>query len=332
MARPITVIAFVLGIGIATFRANAAAPRLVTTLGTGKWEFTSLAFSPGGTLIATGDYSHTVKLWDPSTGKLRKTLTTHKGPVFVVAFSPKGQLVASGGHDTRVALRDVKSGQEVASLVVQFYQLHVVTTIAFSPSGAHLAVALTDNSVQIWDTETKEQLHQFLGARERLVPPFSLKHANALAFSPDKQHLILAGTGGRIWFWDRKAHKATANLNASVYLECVSVSGDGKLIFSAGLDGEIHVWDVGRQEIHKVFKNKTKSVYSLAVSPNGKILAAGTHEGVVTLWDIEQEVKLASFPAHDGDVRAVEFSPDGMLLATASIDKSVKVWRLATDK
>ena len=50
-----------------------------------------VAFSPDGSLLATGAHDSTVKLWDPTTGQLRGTLT-HEDAVYGVAFSPDGQL------------------------------------------------------------------------------------------------------------------------------------------------------------------------------------------------------------------------------------------------
>jgi WD40 repeat protein len=63
---------------------------------------TSVAFSPDGSLIASGSEDSTIKLWRVSDGALVRTLTGHTIGVYSVAFSPDGSLLASGGRDRTI--------------------------------------------------------------------------------------------------------------------------------------------------------------------------------------------------------------------------------------
>lgn len=58
-----------------------------------------LAYSPTGSLLASGSFDETVKLWDISTGKLLRTLPAHSDPVSGIAFSRDGTILCSTGHD-----------------------------------------------------------------------------------------------------------------------------------------------------------------------------------------------------------------------------------------
>ena len=53
---------------------------------------TSVAYSPGGDAVATGNFDKTIHLWDAATGKLLKTLEESAD---FVAYSPDGRTLAS---------------------------------------------------------------------------------------------------------------------------------------------------------------------------------------------------------------------------------------------
>ena len=65
----------------------------------GGHEINTVAVSPDGKLMATGDVDNLVKVWDTSTGNVLSTSDTHRGPVNTVIFSPNGRLLASASDD-----------------------------------------------------------------------------------------------------------------------------------------------------------------------------------------------------------------------------------------
>jgi hypothetical protein len=70
----------------------------------------SVAFSPNGTLLATGSDGTTIKLWRVSDGAFVRTLAGHTSSVNSIAFSPDGTLLVSGSSDRTVRLWRVSDG------------------------------------------------------------------------------------------------------------------------------------------------------------------------------------------------------------------------------
>ena len=66
---------------------------------------TSVAFSPAGNLIASGDLKdNRVRLRDAGTLELKRTLAGHTDAISSVTFSPDGTTLASGSWDGTVLL------------------------------------------------------------------------------------------------------------------------------------------------------------------------------------------------------------------------------------
>uniref|UniRef100_A0A0E0E4F4 Uncharacterized protein n=1 Tax=Oryza meridionalis TaxID=40149 RepID=A0A0E0E4F4_9ORYZ len=73
----------------------------------------SLAMSPDGRYMASGDEDGTIMMWDLSSGRCVSPLGGHSSCVWSLAYSCEGALLASGSADCTVKLWDVASSTKV---------------------------------------------------------------------------------------------------------------------------------------------------------------------------------------------------------------------------
>jgi uncharacterized protein with WD repeat len=318
---------------LAVVPLSADEPKLRTTLA-GNAQL-SMAFSPNGETLASGDRKATVQVWDVRTGKKRTALLGHTSPVWSVAFSPDGKMLASGSGQTlnlatpdgaevgsgtgdpEIKLWDLATGKMSATLLGH---TELVATIAFSPDGRSLASGSHDKSVRLWDMPAGKQRSVLKGHSAPVT---------AVAYSPDGRMLASASSDETIRLWDLQTGKGLFTLRGHTTfigaVWSVAFTQDGKTLASGSQDTTIKLWDVATGKEKATLQGHVNPVYAIAFSPDGKMLASGSHDKTVKLWEVATEREEATLLGHTDAVMCVTFSPDGKTLATLS-NGQIRLW------
>ena len=291
-----------------------------------------LAYSPGGTLLATaGGDSSTIQLWNPSTGQPARPIQTgQNGGVTAMAFSPDSKLLATAGGDGTVRLWNPATGQP-ASRPIQTSQ-QGVAGMAFSPGGKLVATAGGDGTVRLWNPATGQPAG-------RPMPAGQQSEVLAVTFRPGGGTLAaVAAAGGTIRLWNpATGGPASAPIRpGSPLILGVAFSPDGKqLATNASLDGTVQAWNPATgKATGPAIQTGQDGLDGLAFSPNGKQLATIGVDGTIRLWDPAngEPDSLRIITTGSGSMNRFAFSPDGKLLATAGSGGTVQLWNPATIK
>lgn len=286
----------------------------------------SVAFSPDGALLVTGDSNQKINLWQVSDGQSLATLQGHTDWVWAVAFGPQGDLLASGSDDQTVRLWDVNTQQCLRVLRGHTKQ---VWTVAFSPDGNLLASGSDDHTIRLWDVTTRQCLHVFQG------------HTNgvwSVAFSPDGETLASSSEDQTIRLWDVQTRQCLHVLRGhDSWVRSVAFAprqtgyfADRDVLASSGDDQMIRLWDVKTQQCLHVFRGHSNQVLSVAFSPDGETIASASDDQTIRLWDVKTQQCLHVFRGHTNRVCAVAFNPKQGILASGSDDQTVRLWNMST--
>jgi WD40 repeat protein len=206
----------------------------------------SVAFSPDGERLASGNWNRNILLWEVRSGNVLHFINGrfkhfwepkgdeqggHTDSVNSVAFSPDGHTLASGGFDKAIKLWDVETGT-----LLKTFKGHgdAVLSVTFSPDGNILASSGYDKSIKLWEIASGKILQTMRGHK---------KGVTSVSFNPDGQILASGSFDRTIKLWEVNSGKLLSTLKGHKdYVNAVVFSPDGHLIASASGDDTVKLW------------------------------------------------------------------------------------------
>jgi WD40 repeat protein len=296
------------------------------------WIF-SIAVSPNSQLVATGEASGEIGLWQVGSCELLHKFRGHSGWVWSLAFSPDGKLLASTSQDATMRLWDVDTGR-----VRHLFQADnkQVLSVAFHPTGQVLATGHGCGRVRLWNVASGELERTYVAHASEVC---------SLRFSPDGKLLVTGSNDTTAKIWD----VATGDLLRDFTehkrrIWSVRFSPDSTLMATGSGDGTIKVWDLATGKSNGLpsapaiasVPGYSKWLMSISFSPDGRSLAVGNSDNEVKIWDLrdvrinDAPKAIATLHGHGSFVSLIHFSPDGKLLITGDSTRSLRLWDAQT--
>jgi WD40 repeat protein len=287
-------------------------------------QFSRMAFSPDGRLLAFGDSDGTMTLYVvsdayPELSSRLAVLNGRDGLVRSMMFSRDGKTLVTAGERRTATLWNTRGAfprEAIADLTAQ-RRVNVVG-LAFRPDGRSLLAADYDEGTVVpWDVTDP--------ARPVLRGPLPLQigKVERMVLSPDGRTMAVTGADKAVTLLDATRPATTtplATIKQDEYASAVTFSADGRTLAIGRYDGKATLWDlaVRTRPTQLAALTLQPALWSIAFSPDGRTMAVG--EGsFVSLWDLAKRsapLRLSALPQGNSSY-AIAFSPDGRTLAAA---------------
>ena len=237
----------------------------------------SVAFSPDGSMLASGTYGGSIKLWDVATGNNIGTFEEHKHTdgVLSLAFSPPdGTMLASGSYDGSIKLWDVATQNNITSFKEDGLAPWIYA-VAFSPDGTILASGRGNGfgNVKLWDVTAKRNIATYL----------HIFGVTSVAFSPGGTILASGSRDGIVTLRNVNTEKTIVELPHTSDVWSVAFSPDQKTFASGTFNGTVNLWDVTSFLSQEPVFLSQEPVGNLKQITISEIMAA-SNEGQLPQW------------------------------------------------
>ncbi|MBO3734383.1 WD40 repeat domain-containing protein [Glycomyces niveus] len=304
---------------------------------------TTVAYSPDGSVIATGAYDGTVAMWDTETGGRHRLDGRLPFEVDMLEFSPDGRFLAASTFDKAILVWEVQTGAATS-----ISSANSTDFLAFDPAATKLAASGEDGVVSVWDLPTFEKTALFATGQPVTGLVFDETGEQLLAASDGEVGLVrgyVAATGEPVFEFtpdpasasvgalERRGFASPDFLTCGGWSGCLmtrdlgaetsravgfadagvpaAVAPKGDMVVAGHIGGGLGVWEASTGILTGMLPT-AGTVYDAAVSPDGSRVYAVTDEGLQR-WDLEHLPDIRHLRA-SADIRAMALTPDGKRL------------------
>jgi WD40 repeat protein len=194
-------------------------------------------------------------------------------------------------------------------------QASIVNETAFSPDGAMVATAGSNNTAHLFVAGTGEHLAALRGHDGPVW---------AVAFSPDGRRLITAAQDQSARIWDTATGQEVRSLpHPGGSLADAAFSPDGSTVATSG-GTTVILWDAATGA-ERWWSEVPSTALSVAFAHDGRHLVVAA-EGGASIVDAADGKVVRRLVGHDGLATNAAYSNDDQLIVTAGVDGTARIW------
>ncbi len=278
-----------------------------------------LCSANGQEVLVTGGVDNQVRALNVATGAVK---WANRAPNEVNSISITNDCsrvaVAAGGAV------DIYAATDGSKLVDTLKLDNSVTSVAFSPNGAKLALGMDNGKIEIYTT-TKG--FTTLG--------YQASRVNNFAWLPDNRSLASTGQDQMITIWNTDLIKMQTQFKKNAFgkSDSVAISPDGKLLAASERLGQIEVWDLeSGNNFKKTLHSGDVGDIEFANDQGKLLLASSGADNRIVLTEIRIQQPLSSSITNPGPVPyAFAIGPDGSPSSAGPTENGIGTITMATD-
>ncbi|MBI3864665.1 MAG: protein kinase [Planctomycetia bacterium] len=309
--------------------------KVVKVLEGHKYEVTSVAISPDGQWLFTGDANGRGTLWNAETYAPVHKLQLHTGKISAAVFLTDSSRLLTASTDRTVFQWEVRSGKAQLPLVLK----HPDTVLAINlvPNSRQALTCCGDGVVRIWNIDQAQEAGALPKPEKGAINSVSVSAdgLQVLTVNPDEKTVRLwdlakrteqhAAQGGQEAFIDfNQFSRARGQLWTAMF------APEGEKILTIG-GSEARMWDMKRG-VELITFSPNGIVAAAGFSPNGERVVTGSWDNAARIWNAKTGVAIRKLEGHSSYVNSAVYSPDGRQILTASDDKTAMLWDAESGK
>ena len=199
-----------------------------------------------------------------------------------------------------------------------------VRSMALSPNGSLLYLALVDGTIEVWDTRTNALITTLNEGTDVLLG------ITCLAVNREGTRLYSGSGNGTINTWNTTSNALVARFVVPSSITSLALSLDGSLLYISLWDRTIRVWDTTRNILVTTLRGHADWVNCLAISPDGTRLYSGSDDRCIKIWDTSNNTCIATLTGHTSNVSSLALNPEGSQLYSGTDNGEIFVWNTFT--
>ena len=235
---------------------------------------------PDGRVLATGDDTGAIQVFDVNSRAILKTWKDHKQPVWMTKFSPSDPTsIFSASDDRTVRLWDLPSESSQRTFVGHTDYVRSGGYMPGSLASAGLVVSGSyDSTVRLWDprVENKSAMTFKMGAPIEDVLP--MPTGTTVLAAADNKIAVLDIVAGKPLHMIQNHQKTVTSL---------ALASDGERLLSGALDGHMKVFETTGWNMVSGSKYPSPilslNVVTSGINREDKHIAVGMHSGLLSL-------------------------------------------------